>query len=145
MPVWAKISSECKDLITKMLCPAGKRLSSQQVLAHPWIVRMADKPEKVEMPAIVTRQLKVFRSAQRIKKVVLTYLATQLSEKEMEPMKRLFMSLDKNGDGILSLEEIADGLKGRPDEQELADIISSMDTDGSGFVDYNGMIDPSLK
>lgn len=139
VPVWKTISSECKDLISKMMCPCDRRLTAQQVLDHPWITRLADKPGKVELPAIITHQLKVFRSAQRIKQVVLTYLATQLSEKEMEPMKKLFMSLDKNGDGILSQEEINEGLKGRPDERELVSIISSMDTDGSGFIDYNGM------
>ena len=48
------------------------------------------------------------------------------------------MSLDKNGDGILSLEEVNEGLKGRSDEKELREIMGSMDTDGSGFIDYNG-------
>ena len=129
---------ECKNLITKMLCPPGKRLSPQEVLIHPWMVKFSDKTPKADLPPIVTKQLKVFRGAQKVKKVVLTYLATQLSEKEMEPLKRIFMSLDKNGDGILSLEEINEGLKDRSDEKELREIMTSMDTDGSGFIDYNG-------
>jgi len=121
-----------------MLCPARQRLTAQEVLDHEWFKKMINKPSEVEFPPIITRQLKTFRNAQKIMKVVLTYLATQLSEREIEPLKKLFMSLDKNGDGILSLEEITEGLKGRPDERELYDVITSMDTDGSGFVDYNG-------
>ncbi len=124
----------------KMICPAEKRLNAQQVLEHPWVMRMADKPEKMELTPIVTRQLQIFGGAQRIKKVVLTYLATQLSEKEMGPMKRMFMGLDKNGDGILSREEVREGLKGHPEEQQMIDIINALDTDCSGFVDYNGMV-----
>jgi len=123
-----------------MLMPADKRINSQEVLNHIWLKKYSTAAERVELPSIITKQLKIFRSAQRVKKVVLTYLATQLSEKEMEPIKKLFMGLDKNGDGILSSEEIADGLKGRPDEKELTDIIVSIDTDGSGFVDYNGIL-----
>ena len=100
---------------------------------------MIDAPVKVELPTIVTKQLKIFKGAQRVKKAILTYMATQLSEKEMEPLRKLFTGLDKNGDGVLSLEEITEGVKGRPDERELKDIIRSMDTDGNGTIDYNGI------
>lgn len=137
LPIWNSISAECKDLVSKMLSPVDKRLTSQQVLDHPWIANHADKPPRVDLPPIVTKQLKVFRGAQKVKKIVLTYLATQLSEKELEPLKKLFMALDKNGDGILSMEEISEGLKGRADQKEMLEIMQSMDTDGSGFVDYN--------
>ena len=101
---------------------------------------MADQREAASLPLIVLKNLKVFRGAQKVKKAVLTYLATQLSEKEIEPLKKLFLSLDKNGDGRLSLEEIHTGFKGRPDEQEFVDIMVSMDTDKSGYIDYNGTI-----
>lgn len=136
--IWKSISAECKDLITKMLQPAEKRITAQGVLDHPWIAKMADKKMALEVPPLVTKNLKAFKGAQRVKKAVLTYLATQLSEKEMEPLKKLFLSIDKNGDGRLSMEEIKEGLKGRSDEKELSEIMTAMDTDGSGFVDYNG-------
>jgi calcium-dependent protein kinase len=139
VPVWATTSEDCKDLIKKMLSPATRRLDAHQVLEHPWFKKMGDpQTAGAELPLLVTKNLKLFRGAQKVKKAVLTYLATQLSEKEMEPLKKLFLTLDKNGDGILSLEEIRDGLKGRSDENELMDIMQSMDTDGSGFIDYTG-------
>lgn len=139
MPVWNDISKECKDLVTKMLIVAPeKRLNAQQVLDHEWIKKFGEKSEAVEVTAIMTKNLRTFRGAQKVKKAVLTYLATQLSEREIEPMKKLFLSIDENGDGRLSREEIAKGFKGRQDEKELLDIMTAMDTDGSGFIDYNG-------
>jgi len=120
-----------------MIAPADKRISSQEVLNHPWVKKYTEKKETVELPLIVTRNLKKFKSAERVKKVVLTYLATQLSEKEMEPIKKLFVALDKNGDGKLSMEEIESGLKDKENSRELVDLVKSMDTDESGFVDYN--------
>jgi len=123
-----------------MLQPADKRLNAQQVLDHPWIKKFIEKQEAVEVTPILTKNLKVFRGAQKVKKAVLTYLATQLSEKEIEPLKKLFVSLDENGDGRLSREEIQKGFKGRQDEKELIEIMTAMDTDGSGFIDYNGTI-----
>ena len=138
VPIWKSISAECKDLITKMLVPADKRPTAQQVLEHPWISKMADKSVAVELPSLLTDNLKAFKGAQKVKKAILTYLATQLSEKDIGPMKKLFMSLDKNGDGRLSAEEIHIGLTGKSNEKELTEIILSMDTDASGFIDYNG-------
>ncbi len=132
------MSAECKDLIKKMLCPPDKRLDAHQVLAHDWFKKLLGAQPVGELPLLVTQHLKTFRGAQRIKKAVLTYLATQLSEKELDPLKRLFLGLDKNGDGILSLEEIREGFKGRSNEAELLSIVQAMDTDASGFVDYTG-------
>jgi calcium-dependent protein kinase len=139
LPIWQTVSAECKDLCNKMMCAPEKRLIPQQVLDHPWIKKFADKAPSVVLPPLITKNLKAFRCAEKVKKAVLTYLATQLSEQEMAPLKKLFLSLDKNGDGILSVEEIGSGLKGRSNEKELLDLIRSMDTDGSGFIDYNGI------
>ena len=138
VPVWNTITPECKDLIGWMLKPEKERLTSQQVLDHPWIKKMADQAPSAPLPPLILKNLKVFRGAEKVKKAVLTYLATQLSEKEIEPLKTLFLSLDKNGDGRLSLEEIRSGFVGRPEQGEFMDIMLSMDTDKSGYIDYNG-------
>lgn len=120
-----------------MIAPADKRLTAQQVLDDPWFKKYAEKVEKIELTPIVTQNLSKFKGAEKVKKSVLTYLATQLTEKEMEPIKKLFLSLDKNGDGKLSMEEIETGLKGKENKKELVELVQSMDTDKSGFVDYN--------
>ena len=70
MPVWKVISAECKDLISKMISPAEKRLTSQQVLNHPWIAKMADKKEVASVSTILTKNIRAFRTAQKVKKVV---------------------------------------------------------------------------
>eukprot|EP00831_Metopus_contortus_P001850 TRINITY_DN10676_c0_g1_i4.p3 TRINITY_DN10676_c0_g1~~TRINITY_DN10676_c0_g1_i4.p3 ORF type:complete len:123 (-),score=40.72 TRINITY_DN10676_c0_g1_i4:101-469(-) len=69
-----------------------------------------------------------FRGTEKVKQAVLTYMATQLSDKELQPLKWMFIDMDKNGDGILSLEEIELGLKGKTNESELKAIMYSLDT-----------------
>ena len=121
-----------------MLVPSDKRPTTQDVLEHKWISTYATKKVVTQLPSIVTKNLRSFHGAQKVKKAFLTYLATQLSEKELGPMKKLFLALDKNGDGRLSADEIRQGLAGQTHDAGLFDIIASMDTDGSGYIDYNG-------
>lgn len=43
--------------------------------------------------------------------MALTYIASQLSESEIIELGKLFMQLDKNNDGVLTIEEISAGIK----------------------------------
>jgi calcium-dependent protein kinase len=52
----------------------------------------------------------------------------------------LFMSLDVNGDGSLTLDEIKKGLEGRENGDTMLDIMKSADTDGSGEINYTEFI-----
>ena len=46
------------------------------------------------------------------------------------------MSLDVNGDGSLSLQELSKGLQGHDNGPELLELLKSADTDGSGEINY---------
>ena len=84
-------------------------------------------------------------------------MASQLSESEIIELGKIFVSLDSNGDGTLTLDELAEGkylsfeiaeynfsffqgLCKLPDfdQKEVQQMMSSMDTDKSGKVDYTG-------
>ena len=136
--IWESISDECKDLIRKMLYPAEKRISAEQVLQHEWFKHSEDKAVYVAFPQVMTNQLLKFKTCQKMKRAVLTYLATQSSENEIMSPKMYFNCLDKNGDGILSKDEIMTGIKDTTVSVDLSDIVESLDTNNSGFVDYNG-------
>jgi len=53
--------------------------------------------------------MKNFTHHQKLKKVALTFIASQLSESEIIELGSLFKSLDKNNDGTLSIDEIKKG------------------------------------
>jgi len=60
--------------------------------------------------------LKNFTQHNKLKKVALTFIASQLSESEISDLGKLFKQLDKNGDGVLTIEEIKEGLSGISDK-----------------------------
>ena len=51
-------------------------------------------------------------------------------------MRKLFIALDANGDGCLSLKELRKGLKDRHNGEQIARILAAADTDGSGEINY---------
>lgn len=61
-------------------------------------------------------------------------------------MGKLFKTLDKNNDGVLTVDEISSGLKELEfhTAKELEQVIKSMDTDGSGTIDYTEFIAASM-
>lgn len=50
------------------------------------------------------------------------------------------MSLDVNGDGTLTLQEIEQGLKGVENSENLMKLLKAADTDGSGDINYTEFI-----
>ena len=49
------------------------------------------------------RDMKSFLDASNLKKTTLTYLASKLPEKNIDELRKMFISLDLNGDGRLSV------------------------------------------
>jgi len=60
----------------------------------------------------------------------------QASPDDIKELKTLFMSLDVNGDGSLTLEELKKGLEGKENGDDLLAIMKGGDTDNSGEINY---------
>lgn len=140
MEIWDTISEECKDLISKMLRPAEKRLTAEQVLEHSWIKNNISKGSSSGLPKVLTKRLSSFSCMRKMEHAILTYMASQASENETAALRKYFMHLDKNGDGVLSMEEMKTGLLAIATPEIAQGLVSSLDTNESGFVDYNGKI-----
>ena len=54
------------------------------------------------------------------------------------------MSMDKNGDGSLSFEELKAGLGHKENGETLLEILKAADTDNSGSIDYTEFIAATL-
>ena len=52
------------------------------------------------------RLLKTFVAHEQLKKIVLTILASQMNEREIQDLKDMFLDLDKDDDGVLTIQEI---------------------------------------
>ena len=107
---WKNISNEAKDLLSKMLLPEKDRLSASQVLLHPWFNLVKDN--KIPLEKInfgLTNFFKEYKESNKLKKIVLLYIASKLQEDEILDLNNLFKAFDKDNNvfGAYATEELA--------------------------------------
>ncbi|GLT62076.1 hypothetical protein SLA2020_347410 [Shorea laevis] len=135
---WPSISSSAKDLIRKMLIQdPKKRISSAQVLDHPWTKggEASDKP----IDSAVLSRMKQFRAMNKLKQLALKVIAESLSTEEIQGLKQMFSNMDTDKNGTITYDELKAGLArlgSRLTEAEVKQLMEAADVDGDGTIDY---------
>lgn len=153
-PEWSHISQEAKDLISKMLTlDMDKRISSAEVLEHPWFQNNTkEKKLRLDLPIgrRSLRNLKDFRAKNKLQDAILFFLVNQLTSKEEEQeLMDQFLTIDSDGDGKLSKEDLlkAYAKSGKdPKEAEIIvnNIMKNADKTGSGEINYSEFVTASI-
>jgi calcium-dependent protein kinase len=149
-PIWTSISNQAKDLISKLLCPIDQRLSATEVLTHPFIVEnalIADSDQQNLVSAF--QNLRGFRNSNKLRDAVQTFIATQcISVHDSKTLKEVFKTIDTNGDGKLSKEELLMHYKkvmgDDHAEEEVTQIMKEVDTDNNGYINYTEFLKASI-
>ncbi|CAJ2639765.1 unnamed protein product [Trifolium pratense] len=134
---WPKISDSAKDLVRKMLIQdPKKRITSAQVLEHPWIKggNASDKP----IDSAVLSRMKQFRAMNKLKKLALKVIAENMSEEEIRGLKAMFTNMDTDNSGTITYEELKAGLQrlgSKLSEAEVKQLMEAADVDGNGTID----------
>lgn len=142
---WEDVSVEAKDLISRLISKPEVRLSANEALKHPWVKTLAKNSKKEKLNKMDMVHLKKFQNHQKMKQVAITFIATQVSSKDIDHLKKVFESIDKNGDGNITLKELKDGLNDVKNKDELIAIMEGADTDGSGTINYTEFIAATME
>ncbi|XP_074272016.1 calcium-dependent protein kinase 33-like isoform X3 [Silene latifolia] len=144
---WPSISSSAKDLVTKMLNPdPKKRITPEEVLAHPWMIEGGDASDKPIDSAVLSR-MKQFRAMNKLKKLALKVIAQNMSEEEIKGLKAMFINMDTDNSGYLTYEELKTGLAqlgSKLTEVEVMQLMEAADFDGDGTIDYTEFITATM-
>ena len=148
---WSKISNDAKDLLSKMLVPEAQRLSASQVLEHPWFQLVKDNKiplEKIKLDGN-SNFFKEYKESNKLKKIVLLYMASKLQEEEILDLNKLFKAFDKNNDGQIDYKEFEQGImrlnsKGIKNE-EIQSMFDEIDSDNNKKIDYTEFIAATLQ
>merc|ERR1719364_409001 len=123
------------------------RFTAEQSLNHVWVKNKAPKAQAVPLQASLVDNLRGFRSTNKLKKAALHVIAGQLDDAAIKNLRDTFMQLDDNGDGLLSVKEMRDGLATcglKEIPADLQQIMEEVDSDGSGVIDYTEFLAATL-
>jgi calcium-dependent protein kinase len=101
-PEWDEVSEEAKDLVRKLLTlDVDKRITAEDAVQHAWFKKYATQ-EKIDktLASKTMSNLKNFRGGLKLKNATMTFIASQLVNKEeTEHLEKVFRAIDANGDG----------------------------------------------
>ncbi|CAG9333134.1 unnamed protein product [Blepharisma stoltei] len=141
---WDVISPQAKLLISKMLdFDPQTRISASEAVQDEWICRFTDKSDLTETQELTSLDvLKSFRAEEKLQYAVLSFISSQLiSREESKQLTEMFRSLDINGDGKISKDELLEAYSktlGRSAAiHQVEQIMAKVDANNSGFIDYS--------
>ncbi|KAG2438170.1 hypothetical protein HXX76_005777 [Chlamydomonas incerta] len=137
---WPAISEAAKDCVRRMLVRDPKRrATATQILQHEWMREngcAADQPIQLE----VLSRMKQFSAMNRLKKEALKLIAKSLPLDEINGMRELFLEIDKDKSGTISVEEFSEALKKKGmqglTDSDVSRMIAEADVNGDGTIDY---------
>jgi len=139
---WDKMNPKAKDFVQKLLkAKPDKRMTCVEAVAHQWLIEATvSGSTDSTVSASVLKNLGNFCAQSTFKRMCITAVARQLDHKNLKDIHQVFREMDVNGDGVLSVEEVSNGIKKisgeAVDTSKLTEIFSRMDLDGSQTIDY---------
>ena len=148
---WDEISKDAKDLIKNLLIKdINKRYSAKQALSHPWITKHRRNKilDKNKLSEVVTN-LRNYSAKLKLQQLTLAYIVHNLTSKEdCEFLREVFIIFDESGSGKLTKDQLIKGLNNilspEESEKEVNRLMSIIDVDGNGFIEYEEFLRAGL-
>ena len=140
---WKNISKYAKELIKNMLTPAKNRFTAKQVLSSKWLeVKLKDDIDENISTALDYRRINKYKTYNKLKKAILTFIASRLSSEESAQIRNIFYNIDEDKNGYISYEDFRKYLV---NEYDIDDVIENEEEFQKGFesvdIDHNNQID----
>lgn len=104
------VSDQAKDFISKLLVKdVSKRYSAADAYNHPMIQNIESNLD-VSIASEAFENMKKFIEAANFKKATLIYLAAKMPERNLDELRKLFIQIDTNGDGRITMDEFVEAL-----------------------------------
>merc|ERR1719399_1481418 len=91
--------------------------------------------------AVIAESFRKMHNLNGLEKAAMTTAAHRLPPQKIAYLQKVFEHMDRNGDGVLTPQELHDGLNGSGvADAELRELLKDIDTDGNGVIDYTEFI-----
>ncbi|CAG9328945.1 unnamed protein product [Blepharisma stoltei] len=149
-PRWNEISSEAKELIGKMLTKDPElRPTAKEVLHSGWICEKTREEINYSfiMSNDILERLKNFKGKRNLQQATLSFIVSQLTtNEETEQLQKVFVALDRNGNGKISQLELERAFQEKFFEYDvnIESIFENCDADQNGYIGYLDFLTATL-
>jgi len=139
--VWKQVSPTAKLAVAQMLNKSpSNRVSAEKALRSPWLASSIQEPKTGVQGDIIVRRMQRFQQWGKFQKAAAHLIAHAMPDAQKDELRQTFEAMDKNNDGLLTLEELKEGLAGCSEvnmaEVDMVALFHEMDTDGEGHVEW---------
>ena len=140
LPIFSKVSEDAKDLIRQIFVNKDERPSISDILSSTWVKENAPNASSENLN-IDWGHIQKYSKLNLVQKSVINFRAFHMSADEAQQFIDTFKLIDENSDGVLTLEEIQNGIKNcklnfNMNEEEIEKLFNDMDIDKNGLVNY---------
>ena len=147
-PAFKKVSKNCKDLIRKLLEPKKKyRIRASEALNHPFFTEEFDPTTAMTENkdfSYLNQLINPMEFKSKFHEAILAYLCKNYMVPEEEHnLRKLFRYIDKDGNNVITKEELKDCLKEIDivfPEDTFDKIFKLIDENKTGFIEYQEFI-----
>ncbi|CAB9502579.1 MAP kinase-activated protein kinase 2 (Fragment) [Seminavis robusta] len=112
-PEWDDISQLAKDFVVSLLKKLPKdRPTAEQAMKLPWLINQLGDELPKHTPALTLRrgdrgaEFSKYLGMKKLRKEALGCIASNLTQEQVGYLGEIFKSIDKGGDGVLTLNEL---------------------------------------
>lgn len=144
-----KLSVGARNFLRTLLVrDPTKRCSALEALMHTWVME-GGTATVLPLEGSVVQRLQRFATYGDLKQLVLKRMSelhngTDATEKApatvLGKLRELFDDLDMDHSGVLSLDELSEGLRAKGyslSKEEVQQLMAEVDVDGNGYVDFD--------
>ena len=140
LPIFSKVSEDAKDLLKQIFVSNEYRPTISEILNSAWVKENAPNATSENLN-IDWGHIQKYSKLNLVQKSVINFRAFHMSADEAQEFIDMFKLIDENSDGVLSLEEIQNGIKNcklnlKMNEDSVVQLFNDMDIDKNGLVNY---------
>lgn len=161
--IWDKVSEPAKNLVRGLLeMDPEKRLSAEQALNSEWIKKLGritlDGTEALDgsqdqsnILVDALNNMKIFQKHRKLRKSIISVIAKRLpDDEEIKKVRNLFISLDEDKDGYISLSALKESLSKNSAVnsaigKDLANILKEADSNNDNIIDINEFVQSAAR
>ena len=143
-PAFSKVSEDAKDLIRQIFVDSDRRPTISDILNSNWVKENAPNASSESLNIDWCRIIK-YSKLNLVQKSVINFRAFHMTSTEAKKFIDIFKLIDKNSDGVLTLDEIKNGIEHckfnfNLNEDTVIKLFNDMDIDKNGLVNYTEFV-----